>query len=71
MTDFSPHHNRGVALVILLTIIILAVTTVLVTQVSSNRLTTARITSNANVLDDAVQALLGYALLQSVAGELP
>ncbi len=63
--------QQGVAILIMLTVLVLALTTVLVTQLSTNQLRTARGVDNARVLDEAAQALQGYALRQTIPGVLP
>lgn len=63
--------QRGVALLILMTIILLAISTALVTQISVNDRRSQRPIDDAAVLDLVAQSLLGYALRQTVSGELP
>lgn len=64
-------QSRGVAIIILLTIIVLGITTALVLQVSTNSRQTFRTLDNAQQLDRARQALIGFALRQFVPGQLP
>lgn len=65
------HQHRGVALILLLTIIVLGITTALVTQLSVNDRKVVRTVDDALVLEVVAQSLVGYALRQTVAGEMP
>lgn len=68
-----PGRNRqsGIALTVILTIILLAVTASLITVLPINEQRTGRIQNNGLLLEQANQALLGYALEHTIPGTLP
>ncbi len=66
----AARKSRGVAIIIMMTILVLALTTYIVSM-SPNLLKTKRVRNNAAVLDLTLQALTGYALVQTAPGSLP
>ncbi len=67
----QPKRQRGVALLIILSIVVLALTTVVVASLSINSLRTERDQTSNLVLNQARESLLGYALRHNVTGSLP
>lgn len=70
-TSGFRQQNRGAAILIFITIVLLATTTLLVNELTVNRAASTRLQDNALVLSQAKEALLGYALSQTVPGTLP
>ena len=64
-------RQRGVAILIFLTIVLLGVTTLLVTELSVNQQQNQRNIATTDTMAIAKQALLGYALEQAIPGTLP
>ena len=67
----AARHQRGFALLALLTIFVLALTTVLIARVSVNEQDSLRQVNTAGVLAEAAEALVGFALRQQPPGTLP
>ncbi|MFT4819774.1 MAG: hypothetical protein ACJAXW_002930 [Candidatus Azotimanducaceae bacterium] len=67
----GQRHDRGAAVLIFITIILLATTTLLVAELSVNDRYYIRTTHSADALGKARQALMGYALSQTIPGTLP
>jgi len=71
-TTFAPHKQRGVALLLLLTLVVLVASYALLRQLNREKPDILRAGDNAAVLARAKAALLGYALKSTVRpGELP
>lgn len=64
-------NNRGAAILIFVTIVLLAATTLLVAELSVNDRQSLRTSDTADALGAARQALVGYALNQTIPGTLP
>jgi len=66
-------HSRqsGVAFLLLIVVLVLSTATLMITQISRNQQTIARSTNTVDAMRLSRDALLGYALSQSVPGVLP
>lgn len=64
-------NSRGAAVLIFLAIVLLAATTLLVNETSVNQTVSKRLKTNATILGEVKEALLGYALTQAIPGTLP
>ncbi len=63
-------RERGVAIIMMITILLLAVATYIVSQ-TPNSLSSRRAKENSQILGEVMQALQGYALTRPIPGGLP
>ena len=64
-------RSKGIAIILFITILLLAATTLLISEISINQRKAANKTLSALSLDQAKDALLGYAASQAIPGTLP
>lgn len=67
----SFKQQRGVILLVLLSVLVLALTSVIIAKVSLNKLRTQNMQSDSEVLQRAQEALLAFSVMQPVRGTLP
>jgi len=66
-----PAHQRGLALLILLTFLVIAITAVIVSGASLNRLKILNANKDVGALKGAREALMAYGVNNAIAGGLP